>query len=72
MAPVEPALSEPAKSIKLIEDYFSVEGVPSASKNFCVKVIVETVWALEEVAFIFVEPIALFDVPNSIYVSISS
>lgn len=66
VAPVEPARSEPAKSIRLILETRLLRGVPSSPKNFYVKVMHETVCALEELAFMFVCPIALFEVPVSI------
>jgi hypothetical protein len=42
-APVLPALSEPAKSIRLILLISSLSGLPSALKYFYLKIIIETV-----------------------------
>lgn len=72
VAPVEAALSEPARSTRLISDTFSFKGIPfSLSKNLYLNVIVVTVWALLLVAFMLVDPIVLLLVPISIYCYIS-
>lgn len=60
VAPVLPCLSLPAKSTRLIIEIFSV------LFYFCLNSTVMMVWALELVAFICVEAIVLFLVPNSI------
>lgn len=65
-APVLPALSEPAKSIRLILLISSLSGFPSGVKYFYLKIIIDTVCALDDVAFMLVEPIVLFSVPISI------
>lgn len=73
VAPVDSALSEPAKSMRLISDVFSLIFLPDPlSMMIYLKDMVVTVCALDEVAFIFVLPIVRFDVPLSIYASISS
>ena len=67
VAPVDSALSEPAKSIRLISDVFSLTFFPDAlSIMIYLKAMVVTVCALDEVAFMFVLPIVLFYVPCSI------
>lgn len=53
VAPVFEALSDPAKSTRLISLYFLLSGRPVPySWKICVKEIVNTVWALLLVAFI--------------------
>jgi len=67
VAPVDSALSEPARSIRLMSDDFSLTFLPDAlSIMIYLKAMVVTVCALDEVAFIFVLPIVLFYVPCSI------
>ena len=66
VAPVEPALSDPAKSIRFILETSSRSGYPFSRKLFCLKTICVTVCAREDVAFILVDPIVLFTVPISI------
>lgn len=73
VAPVLSALSEPARSIKLISDAFLLITFPlPLSMKIYLNEIVVTVCALEEVAFIFVEPMVLLLVPLLIWFSISS
>ena len=70
VAPVLPALSEPAKSTKLIILNFSLF-LPAIIVN-CLNSIVTIVCALLLVAFINVLPIVLFSYPSSIFLLISS
>ena len=70
VAPVELALSLPAKSTKLILDNFSDLVFPTVC--ICLNSIVTIVWALEDVLFIKVDPIVLFWYPSSILFEISS
>lgn len=73
VAPVDSALSDPAKSMRLMSDDFSLIFLPvPLSMIIYLNWIVVTVWALDEVAFIFVDPIVRFFVPTSIYASISA
>ena len=58
VAPVYPAFSEPAKSTKFITENFSYLLISSII--ICLNSIVIIVWALLDVAFIYVEPIDLF------------
>lgn len=69
--PVVRAHSDPAKSTILIYEVFILVAFPFV-KNSYVRVMVVTVCAQDEVAFIFVAPIVLNDVPYSIYYAISS
>ena len=67
VAPVLSALSEPARSIKLMSEAFLFRTWPeSLSMKIYLNWIVVTVWALDDVAFMFVDPIVLFLVPLSI------
>ena len=70
VAPVEPDLSEPAKSTRLIILNFSLLLFPNIVT--CLNSIVTIVCALELVAFINVEPIVLLLYPSSIFFDISS
>lgn len=73
VAPVEFYLSEPAKSIKLISEVFSVIFLFVSWSNWIyLKCIVVTVCALEDVAFMLVAPIDRFLFPFSICASISA
>ena len=70
VAPVEPDLSEPAKSTKFIILNFSLFFF--ATIVICLNSIVTIVCALELVAFIKVDPIVLLLYPSSIFLDICS
>ena len=70
VAPVEPDLSDPAKSTKLIILNFSLFFFATIVN--CLNSIVTIVCALELVAFIKVEPIVLLLYPSSILFEICS
>jgi hypothetical protein len=67
VAPVEDDLSDPAKSIKLISETFSLVFLPvAASLKIYLKLIKVIVCALDEVAFILVDPMVLLLTPLSV------